>query len=118
MRPYRNASLGCAHRLHRRRRASGTWQLYFTQCASRRNPDLCGREQFCDEHGALGYFVAQPGQAETPFAMTWNWTDTASGVASDGRYYNGGTAVWQAFTGGSIAYQGLASTSGGEVEVR
>ncbi|CAG0979100.1 partial tRNA(Glu)-specific nuclease WapA, partial [Anaerolineae bacterium] len=61
------------------------------------------------------------GTFETPFATTWNWNDLASGAASGGRYYSAvyvNNAMWQAFTGDSINYQGLATTNQGEVEIQ
>jgi len=57
------------------------------------------------------------GQAEAPFAKTWNWTEDVSPVASTGRYFRDGTAMWSAFTGERVIYQALATSWAGQVEV-
>jgi len=58
------------------------------------------------------------GQAETPFATTWNWArvNDYSG-ASGGYYYRDGTAMWHAFTGNGVTYQAVAASWAGQVEV-
>jgi hypothetical protein len=55
------------------------------------------------------------GQAEAPFAKTWNWTEDVSTVASNGRYFRDGTAMWLAFTGERVIYQALATSWAGQV---
>jgi hypothetical protein len=57
------------------------------------------------------------GQAEMPFATTWNWTEGVSTVASTGRYFRDGTAMWSAFTSDRVIYQALATSWAGQVEV-
>ncbi|HEY0733873.1 MAG TPA: transglutaminase domain-containing protein, partial [Herpetosiphonaceae bacterium] len=46
-----------------------------------------------------------------------DWTRTALSGASGGQYWTGGSSVWFPFTGTSVAYQAIASTSGRKVEV-
>jgi RHS repeat-associated protein len=99
--------------------ASGTHTLTL-RVLSTRHPHSSGTNFRFDYFDVWDGSAIATGAFETPFATTWGWTDNASGVASGGRYFSAGgsNAVWQAFTGDSITYQGLASTSGGEVEVR
>jgi len=82
-----------------------------------RNPNSSGTRFHFDFFDVWDGTSLPSGKSETPFAMTWNWTDAADAVASGGQYYRDGTAVWYAFTGDSVMYQTLATSWGGEVEV-
>ena len=77
---------------------------------STRNPLSTGTYFNFDYFDAWDGTPMPKGQAEAPFAKTWNWTEEVSPVASTGRYFRDGTAMWSAFTGERVIYQALATS--------
>ncbi len=84
---------------------------------STRNPLSTGYNFNFDYFDAWDGTPMPRGQAEAPFAKTWNWTEDVSPVASTGRYFRDGTAMWSAFTSDHVIYQALATSWARQVEV-